>query len=355
MKVKKYVGDTIQDTIFKVKADLGSDAIILNTRKYKKDGFLGLKMFGEKKVEVLAALEDNTGNGDSEKTLEEIDNLKNMISNLEKGWQKESSFSDKLPEDIALFYENLLSQGVRKEYCQNLIDELREGLKEGQELSTENIKEQLINIIAEPEPIEINNNKKIVAFIGPTGVGKTTTIAKLAAKFALEKDADVGMITADTYRIAAVQQLETYSEIMNIPLKVVYNEKELKETLNGKFGNHDLIFIDTAGSSWTDKMQLGRLKGFTTKNLVDETHLLVSLNTKREDIDNVMKHFSNLKPDKILLTKVDETSTYGDIINMRKKYELPYSYITFGQDVPDDITVAKEEKLLEFLIGDENE
>ncbi len=354
MKVKKYVGETIQDTIFKVKADLGSDAIILNTRKYKKAGFLGLKMFGEKKVEVLAALEDNKENVDSKRTLKEIDNLKNMISNLEKDWQQESSFSDKLPENLASFYENLLAQGVKKDYCQNLIDKLREGLKEEQELSTENVKEQLKNIIGEPEPIKVNN-KKIIAFIGPTGVGKTTTIAKLAAKFALEKDADVGMITADTYRIAAVQQLETYSEIMNIPLKVVYNEKELKETLNGKFGDHDLIFIDTAGSSWTDKMQLGRLKGFTTKDLVDETHLLVSLNTKTEDIDNVIKHFSNLKPDKILLTKVDETSSYGDIINMKKKYKLPYSYITFGQDVPDDITEAKRDKLLKFLIGDKNE
>ena len=357
MKVKKYVGETIQDTIFKVKADLGSDAIILNTRKYKKGGFLGLKIFGEKKVEVLAALEDEKDNNDinNEQTLKEINDLKNMVSNLEKGWEKkENSFIDQLDDSLKPLYNKLISQGVKEETCQNLVKDIKKDYDE-KEISPDIFEKKIKGFIGDPAPITFKNNTKVIAFIGPTGVGKTTTIAKLAAKFSLEDDYDVGMITADTYRIAAVQQLETYSDIMNIPLKVVYNDKELRETINGEFGENDLIFIDTAGSSWTDKMQLGRLKGFTDKKLVDETHLLLSLNTKAKDIDNVINHFSPLEPDKILLTKIDETSSYGDIINMREKYELPYSYITFGQDVPDDIIEADVESLYKYLIGDKDE
>ena len=353
MKVKKYVGDTMQDTIFKVKADLGSDAIILNTRKYKKGGFLGLKIFGEKKVEVLAALEDDSSNASNEKTLEEIDKLKNMLNNMERERKKEGTFEENLKPEIADIYNDLLDQGVKESIAQELIEELKSD-KDG-DISADEMKESVKFAIGNPAPITTASNSKIITFIGPTGVGKTTTIAKLAAKFALEEDLDVAMVTADTYRIAAVQQLETYSDIMNIPLEVVYGEKELNKVINGKFEDFDLVFLDTAGISWTDKMQLGRLKSFTDKNLVSETHLLISLNTKTEDINNILENFSTLEPDKIILTKVDEASKYGDIINLRKKYNLPFSYITYGQDVPDDIVEAETEKLYEYLLGDKYE
>ena len=352
MKVKKYVGDTIQDTIFKVKADLGSDAIILNTRKYKKGGFLGLKIFGEKKVEVLAALEDDNSDVSNEKTLEEIDKLKNMLNNMERERKKEGSYEENLSPEIADIYNNLLEQGVKENIAQELIEDLKD---DNEEINIDQLKNNIKSAIGNPSPINRGQSLKIIAFIGPTGVGKTTTIAKLAAKFALQEELKVGMVTADTYRIAAVQQLETYSDIMNIPLEVVYSEKELKEVINGKFEDFDLIFLDTAGSSWTDKMQLGRLKNFTDKDLVTETHLLISLNTKTEDINKILDNFSTLEPDKIILTKVDEASKYGDIINLRNKYNLPYSYITYGQDVPDDIVEADTNKLFEYLLGDNYE
>ncbi|HKL76281.1 MAG TPA: flagellar biosynthesis protein FlhF [Halanaerobiales bacterium] len=352
MKVKKYVGDTIQDTIFKVKADLGSDAIILNTRKYKKGGFLGLKIFGEKKVEVLAALEDDNSDVSNEKTLEEIDKLKNMLNNMERERKKEGTYEENLSPEIADIYNNLLEQGVKENIAQELIEDLKD---DNEEINIDQLKNNIKSAIGNPAPINRGQSLKIIAFIGPTGVGKTTTIAKLAAKFALQEELEVGMVTADTYRIAAVQQLETYSDIMNIPLEVVYSEKELKEVINGKFEDFDLIFLDTAGSSWTDKMQLGRLKNFTDKDLVTETHLLISLNTKTEDINKILDNFSTLEPDKIILTKVDEASKYGDIINLRNKYNLPYSYITYGQDVPDDIVEADTNKLFEYLLGDNYE
>lgn len=371
MKVKKYIGETIQDTIFKVKADLGPDAIILNTRKFKKGGFLGF--FAQKRVEVLAALEEPQKSADNEETLDEINDLKQMVNSLEKKWDK-SSFEDDLNAELTSIYHHLQEQGVRDDLIQKIIAELmdsdsnsgadRDQIQSG-ELNKKNqqtflrlTRSKLKDILGQEEPIDATypiNRCKVVAFIGPTGVGKTTTIAKLAAKFGVESNIDVGLITSDTYRIAAVQQLETYSDIMNIPLEVVYNQSELADTVREKSSDYDLIFVDTAGSSWNDQMQLGRLKKFVELDLVDETHLLVSLNTKSRDLQNIIKHFSRLNPDKMLLTKLDETTSYGDIINISHDYELPYSYITNGQDVPDDINEADTEKLLDYLLGDLNE
>jgi len=271
---------------------------------------------------------------------------------MERERKKEGSYEENLSPQIADIYNLLLEQGVKENIARELIEELK---NDKEKINTGDLKENIKIEIGNPAPINDGQTSKIIAFIGPTGVGKTTTIAKLAAKFALEKDLEVGMVTADTYRIAAVQQLETYSDIMNIPLEVVYSEKELKEVINGKFKDFDLIFLDTAGSSWTDKIQLGRLKNFTDKDIVTETHLLISLNTKTEDINKILDNFSTLEPDKILLTKVDEASKYGDILNLRKKYNLPYSYITYGQDVPDDIVEADTNKLLDYLLGDSYE
>ncbi len=350
MKVKRYVGDNIQDTIFKVKADLGSDAIILNTRKFKEKGFLGL--FGSQKVEVMAALEDEPQKPvKNDETLKEIHDIKKMVSNLEKSWEKKSQFEG----EPGRVYDHLLQQGVKHNLAEEFVSNIIAEIKDNDSEFYDRVFESTVKLIGPSAPIKLGNKNKVVAFIGPTGVGKTTTIAKLAAKFSLEDNIKVKLVTADTYRIAAVQQLETYSEIMNIPLKVVYNEKELKDSLREDREEFDLILLDTAGSSWSDKLQLGRLQGFTASELIDETHLLISLNTKSEDQIEVINHFGRLAPDKLLLTKIDETNTFGDVFNLRKEFDYPFSYITYGQDVPDDIEEAVPQKLTEFLLGDLNE
>ena len=346
MKVKKYVGDTIQDTIFKVKADLGSEAIILNTRKVKQGGFLGF--FASQKVEVMAALEEEN----NQETLNEINNLKKMIGNLQENWNNQGSFKNNLPEELRPVYKTLQQQGVNEELNRSLLQQLGGQDVDSKEEILSVLKQQLKAILGDSSPITVGDKQKVVLFAGPTGVGKTTTIAKLAAEFSLKQEKKVGLLTADTYRIAAVQQLKTYSDIVNLPLKILYDNGELSEIINDEYSDYDLILIDTAGSSWNDKMQLGRLKKLAREELIDEVHLLLSLGTKSEDLKSIVEQFSCLNPDKLLLTKLDETVTYGDIVNLRYDFELPYSYITAGQDVPEDIDQASAGKLTELLLGD---
>lgn len=216
----------------------------------------------------------------------------------------------------------------------------------------ESLKDFLASYFADNTEIKLDSTQKIVSFIGPTGVGKTTTMAKIAAHFAVDNNKNVGLITADTYRIAAVEQLQTYSKIIDIPFAVCYSSSKLEEMISGQFRNCDLILIDTPGSSWKDQLQLGRLKDYVNHDFVDEVHLLLSLNTKSSDLRNIVSKFSELEPDRALLTKLDETSTYGDIINIKENYELSLSYLTCGQDVPEDLEIAGSEQIYKYLFGD---
>ncbi len=346
----------MQDTIFKVKAEMGSDAIILNTRKFKEGGFLGF--FGREKVEVLAGVEEDTNTNNRTKnsgvqsgTRKELDDIKNMIEKLNRNWQQDD-FERTLDENCRELYQHLRDQEITKGILQEIIKPVQEG--ENRQEKLEILRDELVDLLGGPAVIDINSTPYVVALVGPTGVGKTTSIAKLAADFARHPDNKVGLITADTYRIAAVQQLKTYSDIINVPLEVVYNEEEFSSVLAGDYRNYDIVFVDTPGSSWDDKVQLGRLQKMLTGDLLDEVHLLISLNQKLDNMLKVIDEFSALKPDKILLTKIDEATSYGDLINLRSKCELPYSYYSFGQDVPDDIGEAEPQKLLPYLLGDSN-
>ncbi len=350
MRVKKYTGKTVQDAIFQVKADMGSDAIILDTRKLKRGGFFGL--FQSEFVEVLAGLEDKRSNFADKDTLAEIGNLKKMITDL-KYDSINNSFAQHLPEKLLQLFEYLQKQGINNTLCKEIIFALENNKKYSESADVGSIlTHYLQNFIGEAAPIEVDSSPKVISFIGPTGVGKTTTIAKIAAEFAINKNKKVGLITTDTYRVAAVQQIETYSKLVDLPLKVIYSADNLRKVIDSEFKYFDLILIDTAGSSWRDQIQLGRIKSFIDKNLIDEVHLLLSVNTKATDLIAAVKHFLRLEPDKVLLTKLDATSTYGDVINLRKEFNLPYSYITYGQDVPEDIGVAEPKILVDYIMGD---
>ena len=190
---------------------------------------------------------------------------------------------------------------------------------------------------------------KIVALIGTTGVGKTTTIAKISARFVLEKGVSVALITADTYRISAVDQLKTYSDIIGLPLEIVYSAEELKPALR-KHKDKQLILIDTAGRSQNNEYQMEELKEFLAVDTSIEKHLVMSATTKERDAEAILERFSAVRPDRMIFTKVDETDTLGFIVNLLFDRRIALSYLTNGQSVPDDIEPARPEALARLLL-----
>ena len=194
-----------------------------------------------------------------------------------------------------------------------------------------------------------SDKPKIVALIGPTGVGKTTTLAKIAAKFVLESSTKVALITADTYRISAVEQLKTYSDILGLPLEIVYNPEALQEAIK-KHADKQLILIDTAGRSQYNEFQMKELCELLAVDPNIEKHLVMSSTTKNSDGMELVNNFSICEPSRVIFTKVDETSTHGIILNVLHKRKLALSYLTTGQRVPDDIEPASLERLTEILL-----
>jgi len=190
---------------------------------------------------------------------------------------------------------------------------------------------------------------RIVALLGTTGVGKTTTLAKIAAKFVLEQRASVALITADTYRISAVEQLKTYSDILELPLEIVYNPQELSAAIE-RHRNKELILIDTAGRSQHNEYQMRELEEFLRVNPRIEKHLVISATTKYTDAKQIMNKFAQVNPDRIIFTKIDETGSFGMIVNLLNDNRYSLSYITTGQSVPDDIERASSEMLANLLL-----
>ena len=180
---------------------------------------------------------------------------------------------------------------------------------------------------------------QIVALIGPTGVGKTTTIAKLAANLKLRENQKVGLITIDTYRIAAIDQLRKYAEIINAPLAVVSSPAEIKDAI-ARMGDHDYVLIDTAGRSPKDAPKLKELKAFLDAASPDEVHLVLSTTCGTQSTKLALQRFSGVRADKLIFTKLDEAAEVGLVLNVCGCTKLPLSYVTHGQDVPNDIEVA---------------
>jgi flagellar biosynthesis protein FlhF len=196
----------------------------------------------------------------------------------------------------------------------------------------------------------IGADTKVVHFVGPTGVGKTTTIAKLAAEQVLKHHRKVGFITSDTYRIAAVEQLKTYATILNIPLEVVFSPQDLNKAFQ-QLKDRDVIFMDTAGRNFRNEMYVSELHALMQSKGKSETFLVLSLTTKYKDMKAITDNFSKFNLDKVLFTKMDETDSYGSIVNLLHDFPLKLSYVTNGQNVPDDITVADEQAIIGLIMG----
>jgi flagellar biosynthesis protein FlhF len=189
-----------------------------------------------------------------------------------------------------------------------------------------------------------------VALIGPTGVGKTTTIAKLAANLKLREGKRVGLITIDTYRIAAVDQLKKYADIIGSPLKVVGSPEDLRDAIHA-MNDCEFVLIDTAGRSPSDTLKLNELKNFLAFARPDEVHLVISTTSSEACIESAINRFSDVRVDKIIFTKLDEAVHVGVVLNVIRKVGKSLSYVTMGQDVPDDIEVGRGRKLAQLILG----
>ena len=190
---------------------------------------------------------------------------------------------------------------------------------------------------------------RLVALLGTTGVGKTTTLAKIAAKFVLENGVNAALITADTYRISAVDQLKTYSDILGLPLEIVYNPAELNAAIE-RHKHKELILIDTAGRSQKNDYQMKELADFLNVNPRIEKHLVISATTKLTDAREIMDKFAAVNPEKVIITKIDETGSLGMIVNLLRNQKIALSYITNGQSVPDDIEAANADILTDLIL-----
>ncbi|HQA48590.1 MAG TPA: 50S ribosome-binding GTPase, partial [Bacillota bacterium] len=202
------------------------------------------------------------------------------------------------------------------------------------------------------ETIQLKDGKPAVAvFVGPTGVGKTTTLAKLAAHYSVIMKKKVGVMTCDTYRIAAVEQLKTYSEIMDVPIRVIYQKSDIEEAMQ-QYKDMDLVLVDTAGSSYRDKMKLMELNKMLKALGDQQLFLVISASTNYRNVMEILSSYSFLKNYKVLITKVDENVSNGIILNIAVKSGKPLSYITTGQSVPDDIEKVDGERIASLILSD---
>jgi len=200
-------------------------------------------------------------------------------------------------------------------------------------------------------PIDVQQGQgRVVALVGPTGVGKTTTIAKLAANFRLRENKRVGLITVDTYRIAAVEQLRTYAEIMDLPMEVVSTPREMRDSIS-RMRNLDLVLMDTAGRSPRDEVKIQELKSMLAESEPDEVHLVLSAVSGAKCLTTTAERFAAVGTTSLLVTKLDETTCLGNLLSVTRSSGLPISYLTDGQNVPDDIQVAQRESLAQMILG----
>lgn len=261
--------------------------------------------------------------------------------------------SKDMPQDEISLQEALRSQEVDEEILRDMAAKSAAGdtLIDSLDPKAKDIlADYLDKVVNFSEGIQLNRHGvRIVSLIGATGVGKTTTLAKIAARFVLEKGIKAALITADTYRISAVEQLKTYSDIIGLPLEIVYSPDELKVAIH-KHKDKDLVLIDTAGRSQHNDYQMKELQDFLAVDGRIEKHLVMSATTKERDAEDILEKFSVCRPDRVIFTKTDETSSVGLILNLLSKRDIAISFLTNGQSVPDDIIPATPAELARLLL-----
>ena len=283
----------------------------------------------------------------------EMEAVKNAVRELTM--QVRNGAAPDVPEELFEHYRQLIENEVADELARDLIRTIKMSLRpehlRNPEYVREKLAEQVEKLIPVAGPIVRSkpSGPHVVALIGPTGVGKTTTIAKLAAHLKLRERRRVGLITIDTYRIAAVDQLRRYADILGAPLKVVNTPEEIREAVAG-LADFDFVLIDTAGRSPRDTLKLGELRSFLSAASVDEVHLVLATTMGESCVELAVEKFGEVRFEKVIFTKLDESSHVGVVLNVVRKLNKALSYITTGQDVPADIEVGRGRRLAQMIL-----
>jgi len=358
VKMKKYVVKDIKEALEQIKKDLGEDAIILSTRSVRKGGFLGI---GAKRyLEVTAVCEDKDQERKESNEVyrlqellvknrekrqeEELKELKQMIQEMKQmlGMQRMND----LPQNLQKLLKGMQAQEIEQTVASKIIEYLR--ISYGDVNLDDSLRQRLAEHLAAFMKTEVPNLEGAVLFTGPTGVGKTTTLAKLAARLKIVEKKQVAILTLDTYRIAATDQLKTYATIMDIPMRIAYTPKEAKIELDA-MRSFDVVLIDTAGRSQNNDMQMSELKALFDVIQPDLAFLVISMNSRFSDLKDVLERFQAARHTHLILTKMDETRTFGHLINASLLGGIPLAFITNGQRVPEDIVEANAKDIAYLL------
>jgi len=385
MIIKKFVAPTMKEAMAQMKKELGADAVILKSNKVEKGGMLDF--MGKEMFEVLAAVDKgspvpaepkNTTDQQSiplpsstvtpvqhtppyraEVDKMQISMLQSELTDIKKDLAQVGQFLKyrnvpALPENLQLVMKQLLDNEVDDTIARNLVEEIHRDLQGTEYDDLRLIISALLKKIGRKIRVATDspssgNRPKVITLVGPTGVGKTTTIAKLATNQKLLNKKKVALISADTFRIGAVDQLKTFANIADIPLTVVYKPRDMQAAIRN-FREMDVIYIDTTGRSQRDADRLKDLNKFIENAKPDETHLVLSVTTRLRDLIEVTKRFRLMKYNRLLLTKLDETTSLGMILNLAESEKKPVSYLTSGQNVPEDIERATIDKLARMIV-----
>ncbi|MBC9783433.1 flagellar biosynthesis protein FlhF [Heliobacterium chlorum] len=286
---------------------------------------------------------------------EELNQMKTLMGQILGRLQEVDA---NLPYELIVAYKRLIDNDVDESVARKIVEDVYDEHKGRTDWNPAVVKDLVLleiqEMVGTPQSVMIsddNQGPEVFLMVGPTGVGKTTTIAKLAATFSIVNRRKVGLITADTYRIAAVEQLKTFGDIIGVPVEVVFTPPALREAIE-RNRDKDLLLVDTAGRSYKNELQLEELSAFVEASQPSRIILVLSATTKYKDLIRIVDSFSKFEINRFLLTKLDETNQYGSILNVIYATGTPLSYITTGQNVPDDIEIANPEKLANLIYGE---
>jgi flagellar biosynthesis protein FlhF len=366
VKIKKYVAPTMPEAMKIIRREFGKDAVILNTKEVRKGGFLGF--FTKKNLEVVAAIDSDNAEPKRKQKQPDVKSEKNNVRKQEarddlaeqlKSLQKQIDTMGHYPKPIAnmddwLFRQEVLPE-IRGRWLNGMLktwygndesmqpDELNDALQKW-------INAELSGVLP-AAPRTPPFTKKYLQLVGPTGVGKTTTLAKIAGKAKLEDGKRIAFITTDTYRIAAIDQLKTYANILDVPIEVAYSRDDFKKA-KVLFSDYDLVLIDSAGRNFRESSFVTELQEAVPFGDDIETCLVFSLTSKYGDMKEIYRQFKHLHIEKMIFTKVDETVAFGAVVNLMLTEKVNPVFITNGQNVPDDLLEVSPSFLVKMLMGE---